>query len=120
MAEKKTYVLKSDRSKKVLVLMPMFGLVNYTDGDGKKQMMDRNDFNALYEPEIAPVDTSNVGTLAPGGKKAGATLPTDDDRLARIEKGLGIVMQRVNTVSDQVDAIHSVVVAQPDKANTKG
>ena len=126
MADKKTYVLKSDRSKKVQVLQPMFGLVNYTADDGKPQTMERSEFNAQYEPELAPVDATKASGLSPGGKNAGSAKaspagPPDDERLARLEKGLGILLQRTNTLMDQVDAIHHVVVVpEPPKTGTGG
>lgn len=96
-----TYLLRSDRSKKVQVNVPVFGIATIVGPDGKKTEMKRAEFDSQYEPELKPANTAGVNMNRPD--PSGEAL----DRLnAKIEALTGTL----NDVKDKIDQIHSVAV----------
>jgi hypothetical protein len=93
-----TYLLRSDRTKSVQVISPLFSIATLVDAKGAKiKELPRGEFDSLYEPELPKVSVAGVDFSKPRAP---------DPQLAQILEQLGKLASRV-------EDIHAVVVPAP-------
>lgn len=91
-----TYLLKTDRTKKVQVISPVFAIATFVNDKGEKiKEMPRHEFDGLYEPELPKASTAGVDFGKPRAP---------DPQLQQI-------VEMLNKLGSRVDEIHAVVVA---------
>lgn len=61
------YRLRSDKTKTVDVISPIYGIATIVGSDGKKSEMRKDEFNQLYEPVLAAPNLAGVDMGRPGG-----------------------------------------------------
>lgn len=113
MANTAKYILKSDRTKTVEVITPMFAMATIVGTDGKKTEMSRAEFDQLYEPAL-PKATLNE----PGARTQSAGL--SDAQAEKMLSYLTSLGGAVEEIARKVDEIHKVAVAPKESNGREG
>lgn len=92
------YVLKSDRTKTIDVISPVFSIATIVDAKGGKTEMKRDEFDQLYEPVLPKPNLAGVDFAVPTVR---------DPALTRIEDSLVALHAKL-------DAISKIVVPPAD------
>lgn len=103
-----TYLLKADRSKKIKVVVPVFGIATILQADGKKLEMPRSEFDQQYEPELKPANPAGADFSRPS---------PSNEALDRLTTQVAALTGRVNDIGDKVDQIHAVAVPPTNTTN---